>query len=119
MFALALWDRRERTLLLARDRYGIKPLYVSQQGNTFAFGSEQKAITAIPGFERRIDRPALLQYFTFQNIFTNHTLLEDIKLLPAGYYATLDLKRTNPSVCYNQYWDYNFCEPIECASDDD
>ena len=44
MFALALWDRKGRTLLLARDRYGIKPLYVSQQENTFAFGSEQKTI---------------------------------------------------------------------------
>ena len=52
MFALALWDRKERTLLVARDRYGIKPLYISQQGNTLAFGSEQKAILAMSGFQR-------------------------------------------------------------------
>jgi len=119
MFALALWDRKERTLLLARDRYGIKPLYVSQQGNTFAFGSEQKTILAMPGFVRRMDKPALLEYFTFQNIFTDRTLLEDIQLLPAGHYATLDLKHTQPALRHTQYWDYNFREPTERASDDE
>jgi asparagine synthetase B (glutamine-hydrolysing) len=46
MFGLALWDRKEQTLLLARDRYGIKPLYYARQGHCFAFGSEQKAISA-------------------------------------------------------------------------
>ena len=119
MFALALWDRKERTLLLARDRYGIKPLYVSQQGKTFAFGSEQKAIWAMPGFMRRMDKPALLEYFTFQNIFTDRTLVEDIQLLPAGHYATLDLKHAQPTLRQTQYWDYNFCEPNEQASDEE
>ena len=111
MFAVALWDRKERTLLLARDRYGIKPLYVSQQGNTFAFGSEQKAILAMPGFVRRMDKPGLLEYFTFQNIFTDRTLLQDIRLLPAGHYATLDLNQKNPALKRSQYWDYRFSEP--------
>jgi asparagine synthase (glutamine-hydrolysing) len=119
MFALALWDRKERTLLLARDRYGIKPLYVSQQGCTFAFGSEQKAILAMPGFERRTDKPALLEYFTFQNIFTDRTLLEDIQILPAGYYAKLDLKYAKPALRRTQYWDYDFRESAERVSDDE
>jgi len=91
MFALAFWDRKEKTLFLARDRYGIKPLYYSQQSNTFAFGSEQKAILARPEFKRKLNKPALLEYFTFQNIFTDQTLLEDIHLLPAGHHATLNL----------------------------
>ena len=117
MFAIALWDRKERTLLLARDRYGIKPLYVCQQGNTFAFGSEQKAILSIPYFMRCMNKAALLEYFTFQNIFTNGTLIEDIQILPAGYYATIDLNRVNPKLCYTQYWDFNFREPAERASD--
>jgi len=114
MFALALWDRKERTLLLARDRYGIKPLYYARQGNVFAFGSEQKAITANPAFERKLNKPALLEYFTFQNIFTDQTLLEDIHILKAGHYATL--KAESAVLSTQQYWDYRFREPDHPAS---
>jgi asparagine synthase (glutamine-hydrolysing) len=114
MFALALWDRKEKTLLLARDRYGIKPLYFARQGNIFAFGSEQKVITANPVFERRLNKPALLEYFTFQNIFTDQTLLEDIHILKAGHYATL--KAESAVLSTQQYWDYRFREPDRPAS---
>jgi asparagine synthase (glutamine-hydrolysing) len=113
MFALALWDRKTQTMLLARDRYGIKPLYYAQQGNTFAFGSEQKAILVQPGFARELNKPALLEYFTFQNIFTDQTLLEDIKLLPAGYYAQICIQPLSFSI--RCYWDYRFCEPAHPA----
>lgn len=113
MFALALWDRKSQTLRLARDRYGIKPLYYAQQGNLFMFGSEQKAMLTVPGFERQLDQPALLEYFTFQNFFTDHTLLRGVKLLPAGHYATFDLKQTSPSLQVVQYWDFHFREPTE------
>lgn len=109
MFALALWDCKEKTLLLARDRYGIKPLYYARQGNTFAFGSEQKAITAQPGFQRKLDLPALLEYFTFQNIFTDRTLLQDVRILPAGHYALL--KQGQSELKLSRYWDYRFREP--------
>jgi len=111
MFALALWDRRERRLLLARDRYGVKPLYVAQQGRVFAFGSEQKAILAVPGMERRLDKPALLEYFTFQNFFTDRTLLEDLRILPAGHHAMLDLNEDRPRLELTRYWDFRFTEP--------
>lgn len=114
MFALALWDRKEQTLLLARDRYGIKPLYYARQGNTFAFGSEQKAILAQPGFQRRLNKPALLEYFTFQNIFTSQTLLEDVYLLPAGHYAVVAAGYPEPRL--TRYWDYHFREPDRSAS---
>jgi asparagine synthase (glutamine-hydrolysing) len=111
MFAFALWDRKERRLLLARDRYGVKPLYMSVQGNRLLFASEQKAILAHPQFERQLDKSALLEYFTFQNIFTDHTLLQDIQLLPAGHYATLDLERPGATLQRTRYWDYRFREP--------
>jgi asparagine synthase (glutamine-hydrolysing) len=111
MFALALWDRKDRRLLLARDRYGIKPLYIGCQDGIVSFGSEQKAIMAQPGFRRKIDKPALLEYFTFQNIFTDRTLLQDIHLLPAGCYAELDLGREKPALVRTRYWDYRFREP--------
>lgn len=111
MFALALWDRQKKILLLARDRYGIKPLYYSLQGRTLAFGSEQKAILAMPGFSRSLDKEALLEYFTFQNIFTNKTLLKRVKLLQAGCYAVLDMEASSPELKIFQYWDYSFREP--------
>jgi len=110
MFALALWDRKERTLLLARDRYGIKPVYYSEQDGSFAFGSEQKAITAQPNFRRVLNKPTLLEYFTFQNIFTDQTLLQDIRILPAGYFLTLRAI-TGARPVLNRYWDYRFREP--------
>ena len=109
MFGLALWDRKEQTLLLARDRYGIKPLYYARQGHCFAFGSEQKAITAQPAFKREMNKKALLEYFTFQNIFTDQTLLEDVHLLPAGHFAKLHV--TTGQWSQHQYWDYRFREP--------
>lgn len=109
MFALAMWDRREERLLLARDRYGIKPLYHARQGEHFSFGSEQKAILAHPAFRRRLNMPALLEYFTFQNIFTDQTLLEGVHLLPAGHFATLDLR--DPVLRIRRYWDFRFREP--------
>lgn len=117
MFAFALWDRKERILLLARDRYGIKPLYIAHQGATVSFGSEQKAMLAMPEFRRALDKPALLEYFTFQNIFTDRTLVEDIRLLPPGHYAVLDLARAQPSLVRTQYWDYDFSEPSGRTSD--
>jgi asparagine synthase (glutamine-hydrolysing) len=62
MFALALWDKRDRTLHLARDRFGEKPLYYGWAGRNFVFGSELKAICAHPAFEGEIDRGALRQF---------------------------------------------------------
>lgn len=117
MFGLALWDRKEKTLLLARDRYGIKPLYYAKQASSFAFGSEQKAITAQPEFRRELNKPALLEYFTFQNIFTDQTLLQDINLLPAGHYAQLHVPSGRWSK--HQYWDYRFREPDHKTSKQD
>ncbi|QIL02425.1 asparagine synthase (glutamine-hydrolyzing) [Sphingomonas sinipercae] len=111
MFAFALWDRKDRTLLVARDRYGIKPFYYTQQGNRFAFGSEQKAILAAGGPKPGVDKEALLEYFTFQNIFTDRTLLEGVKLLPAGHFAILDLAIADPKLEPQQYWDFDFREP--------
>jgi asparagine synthase (glutamine-hydrolysing) len=111
MFAFALWDKQEQKLLLARDRYGIKPLYYAMTSNTLSFGSEQKAILAQPEFIRRLDKEALLEYFTFQNIFTDKTLLQGVKLFPAGHYGVLDLSKRNPSLQLTQYWDFDFREP--------
>lgn len=113
MFAFAIWDRREKTLTLARDRYGIKPLYIAETAQGLAFGSEQKAILARPGTAVSVDREALLEYFTFQNLFTNRTLVQGITLLPAGHYAVVDTREENPRLKPTQYWDFNFTNPTE------
>ena len=111
MFAFAIWDRTEKTLTLARDRYGIKPLYIAETPEGLTFGSEQKAILARPGNSVKVDCEALLEYFTFQNLFTKRTLVQGITLMPAGHYAVLDTREDNPRLKYAQYWDFKFTNP--------
>ena len=65
----------------------------------------------LPGFAAAVDRAALFEYFTFQNIFTDRTLLESVELLPPGHYATLDLAEDTPELRRTQYWDFDFREP--------
>lgn len=119
MFSFAWWDRRDKVLTLARDRYGIKPLYYAERDGRLAFGSEQKAILAAPGFGAEVDRTALLEYFTFQNIFTDRTLVDGVRLLPAGHYATLDMGRANPRLKLTEFWDYDFREPDKPLADEE
>lgn len=111
MFAFAIWDNRDKILYLARDRYGIKPLYYAQYGNIFLFGSEQKAILEHPKSARIIDKKAIIEYFTFQNIFTDRTLIENIKLFPQGNIATISMRSKYPKLMFNQYWDFHFSSP--------
>ena len=110
MFAFALFDREQRKMLIARDRYGIKPLYYAIQGNCFSFGSEQRAVTANSNFKQRLNKKALLEYFTFQNIFTDKTLIDDISILQAGHFIEIDTR--NGEILKRKYWDYRFTSEI-------
>ncbi|MHC1729909.1 MAG: asparagine synthase (glutamine-hydrolyzing) [Syntrophobacteraceae bacterium] len=114
MFAFALWDNQSNELFLARDRYGIKPIYYSERNNVFAFASEVKAILAHPAFQAEIDKEALVEYFTFQNFFTDRTLFRGIRLFPAGHWAKLKPGR---GLVFKHYWDYSFSEPEQPASE--
>ncbi|CAA7619098.1 Asparagine synthetase [Magnetospirillum sp. LM-5] len=109
-FALAFLDRHDGRLLLARDRYGIKPLYISQHANTLMFGSEIKAIRAHSSAPGGIDLAGLTEYMTFQNFFTDRTLFNGVRLVPAGTYISVDVRngRVNADT---RYWDYSFHEP--------
>ena len=118
MFAFALWDRRERTLVLARDRFGIKPLYYGEFGSTLLFASEVKAMREHPEFRRGMDQEALLEYFTFQNLFTDRTLFQGVRLLPAGCVLTIKADGSSPPQ-QRRYWDYNFIEPETPADDEE
>lgn len=112
MFAFVIWDRSRQVLFLARDRFGIKPLYYTLQGNTFLFGSEVKAILAHPAYQIELDKEALLEYFTFQNFFTDRTLFAGVRLLPAGTYMCVSLGMQKLEAP-RRYWDYYFAEPMQ------
>lgn len=131
MFAFALFDNFKKKFFLVRDRYGIKPLYYSiVEGDdgkrTLLFASEVKSMLEYSEFQRGLDLEALVEYFTFQNIFTDKTLYKGVKLLPAGHYVELDLKGVsrqpddrdgNPGFQFVQYWDYNFTESETCRDE--
>ena len=106
MFAFALWDNEKKEFLIARDRYGIKPLYYSIQRNTFSFASEQKSILKLNNFNRKIEHQAFVEYLTFQNIFSNITFFKDIYLLQPGYFGVFSEKNKSLNLC--KYWDYLF-----------
>src|SRR5919197_1304927 len=88
MFALAVWDARRRRLLLARDRYGIKPLYWRAGAGTLAFASELKALLRDPGFSREVDLDALEAFLAFNSIPAPLTIFRDARKLPAGHLLT-------------------------------
>lgn len=89
MFAVALWDRETRTLVLARDRIGEKPLYYGWQGDSFLFGSELKALKAHPAFKAEIDRGALALLLRHNYVPAPYSIYEGIHKLPAGTYLQL------------------------------
>lgn len=111
MFAFVIWDKLEKKMFMARDRYGIKPLYFAFQDNTFLFASENKAFEEFPGFKRKINKAALVEYMTFQNFFGETTLFQDVKLFPPGHWAEITLN--DKKLKTHQYWDFHFEEPRE------
>jgi len=89
MFAIALWDRLERTLHLARDRIGEKPLYWAMCGGTLLFGSELKALKRHPAFDSAIDRDALAAYLKLGWVPSPHTIYAHARKLPPGSVMTV------------------------------
>src|SRR5690606_10955172 len=90
MFAVALWDRHEDSLFLARDRFGEKPLYYGYAGGAFVFGSELKAMAGLPGFDHRIDRQALALLMRHNYIAAPFSIYAAIRKLPPGSWLRLD-----------------------------
>ena len=90
MFAIALWDPRRRRLVLARDRFGIKPLYYREAGGVFSFASELKALLQQPDLDRRIDLDAVESFLAFNSIPAPMTIFEGVRKLPAGHLLVHD-----------------------------
>jgi asparagine synthase (glutamine-hydrolysing) len=89
MFALALWDRTKRQMLLARDRLGIKPLYYFRGDGVFLFASEVRALLATGLVPKQLDRIALWQYLSYQSIPAPRTLVEGVRVLPPAQWMTV------------------------------
>lgn len=105
MFAFALWDRESRTLTLARDRMGEKPLYYGWQGRTFLFGSELKALKAHPEFRGEVDRDVLTLYLRHNYVPGPYSIYKGIFKLQPGAYLTLaasDAAGVSPRLTF--YW---------------
>jgi asparagine synthase (glutamine-hydrolysing) len=106
MFAIALWDREEKLLTLARDRVGEKPLYYGFQNKTFLFGSELKALKAHPDFVGEIDRDVLCLYLRHCYIPSPHSIYKGIhKLLPGTFLQVgLDAGESSKPLTPKVYW---------------
>lgn len=101
MFAIAIWDRQEESLFLARDRFGVKPLYYYQDGDRLLFASEIRAILASDWVPRRINKPALTDYLKYQAFVSPLTIVDGVLEVPAGSYMLYKEGRLVPTV----YWD--------------
>ena len=100
MFAVLIWDRERRVLVAARDRFGKKPLFISDCRGGFALGSELKAVLAAPGVARQVDLVALEQYLTFDYVIGPRTMLAGTSKLPGAHYAEF----TADGFESTQYW---------------
>ena len=114
MFAFAVWDERERSLFLARDRFGIKPLYMADSGGIYSFASELRALFASGLVERRPDCAALLEYLCCQSNWGLDTMFEGIKVFPAGSWEL----RTPQSAVRRRYWDLEFTRDSNLGMED-
>ena len=107
MFAFALWDRNRQTLLLARDRLGVKPLYYSLLADgQLIFGSELKALVEHPGFKRDLDPFAIEEYFAFGYVPEPRTIYAAARKLPPAH--TLTIRRGDAIAEPREYWDVRF-----------
>lgn len=107
MFAFALWDNNKQQLFIARDRLGIKPLYISQQAGYLAFATEAKAILALPGVEKAIDPQALEQYLALGYVPAPLSMFAGIGKLPVASYLLIN----DAGISQQQYWQPDFSQP--------
>lgn len=117
MFAFALYDLRERTLLLARDRLGVKPLFTARlTDGSIIFGSELKALLAHPAFRREIDPLAVEDYLAWGYVPDHRSILKGVEKLAAGHYQLL--RHDAPAPGPVQWWDVSFADRAKGNADD-
>jgi asparagine synthase (glutamine-hydrolysing) len=113
MFTIAIWDKEERSLFIARDRLGVKPLYYWQDDEQFVFASEMRAVLTIKKGQRELDKTAIAEYFRYQSIGFPFSPVKGIKQMEAGTWMRIQ----NNIIRTETYWDpvsdradFNFTE---------
>ncbi len=106
MFAFAIWDEKERRLLAARDRVGIKPLYYRASGGDLSFASELKALIEDPAVAAELNYPLVDRFLTYLYLPGDETLIKGIHKLPPGHF----LLWKDGNISINEYWDLDFPE---------
>lgn len=114
MFAIAIWDSRERKILLARDRVGKKPLYYYVDRNRLIFGSELKAVLAADGLPRTIDPLAVCDYFSFSYIPAPKTVYKNIRKLQPAHYLVV----SRSGLRETEYWKLSFSNVKNYSEDE-
>jgi asparagine synthase (glutamine-hydrolysing) len=110
MFAIGAWHKPSKTLWLSRDRFGVKPLYYWQNGETLLFSSEIKAFMQHPAFKVEVNVDALNEYFSFQNVFSYQTLFKGVTMLPPANTIKINLE-TGSNFKHHSWWDLDFTKP--------
>jgi asparagine synthase (glutamine-hydrolysing) len=100
IFAFAIWDHPERTLVLARDQLGVKPLYYWHEGDALVFASEVRAVLASGNVPRKLDRGGLRSFLAYGSVQDPYTLVNGVESLPPGHV----LVRTSAHVKVSRYW---------------
>jgi asparagine synthase (glutamine-hydrolysing) len=106
MFAFAVWDGRRQALILARDRFGEKPLYYTTMGGGLAFASELKSLLAHPAIELRLDPEGINQFLTFGNTLGETTILQSVHKLPPAHV----LVASRNGIRVSRYWEWRIEE---------
>lgn len=106
MFAFAIWDVNNKELFIARDMFGIKPLYYTYQNDTFMFSSEIKSFLKNPDFKKEVNKEALKPYLTFQYSVLEETFFKGVKRLKQGHY----LKYKDGNIEIKKYFNYEYNE---------
>lgn len=112
-FSIAIWDTRDQSLFLGRDRLGIRPLFYTQSNGRLIFGSEMKALLAHPGVEARIDPVSLDQIFTYWSTLSPRTIFTGIYDVPPASY----LLARNGKIEIRSYWSLDFAPAASVKSD--
>ncbi|MDB4470831.1 asparagine synthase (glutamine-hydrolyzing) [Deltaproteobacteria bacterium] len=118
MFAFVIWDSLGKTLFLARDRVGKKPLYYHFDEKRFVFASEVKAILEHPVIERELDHSALADYLQLQYVPFPKTIFRQVKKLPPGYTLKIDLSNDGLQATERKYWDLHYAPDSSLSESD-